>query len=222
MPGEKVLVIALVGPRRVGKDSTAKIIEEQVRQLGKSVERFAFADAVRRLCSSVLDIPLSVFYDDEQKEKLILGDNGSWSPRQVMISVAENFRMIDKFVWATAGANSGRSRIGMTAEEYERQAQQLMHVDHLMRDQVFIYTDVRYKIEIDALKKVEEFDVVTVGIKRNAAPDSQDTADTEARKIARSCDYLLDNSQDDKDELKHLRTAVALIMGDIKHERGWA
>jgi hypothetical protein len=59
-------IIAFVGPKFSGKDTSADLLESQGRSQGK----IAFAGPLKELCANVFDVDLDLFYRPELKEAL--------------------------------------------------------------------------------------------------------------------------------------------------------
>lgn len=63
--------IAFVGQKRVGKDTSFDILKDILnkRDVGITIRRFAFADAMKEILAELLEIPINILHDADMKEK---------------------------------------------------------------------------------------------------------------------------------------------------------
>lgn len=131
------MIYVLAGCKRSGKDTTFQILKTEWESKGYRVAQFAFADALREVCSVVFGYTQSDFMDDDRKESLpspILG--AGWTPRRALQFVGTDlFRnQVDSDVWVHVG---------------------LARIEQLARDHdVVVVTDARFENELRAVKSV--------------------------------------------------------------------
>lgn len=129
------MIYVLAGCKRSGKDTTFHILKTEWESKGYRVAQFAFADALREICSVVFGYTQVDFLDDSRKESLaspILG--ADWTPRRALQFVGTDlFRnQVDPEVWVRVGL----ARIEQLAREND----------------VVVVTDVRFENELLAAK----------------------------------------------------------------------
>lgn len=130
------MLFTLSGCKRSGKDTCFRILKNEWESKGFTVAQFAFADALREVCSIVFGYT-DEHFDDLFKESYpspILGPG--WTPRRALQFVGtELFRkQIDSDVWV---------RVGI-----QRLHALIQTVD------VVVVTDVRFENELRALKEL--------------------------------------------------------------------
>lgn len=133
------MIITLSGCKRSGKDTCARILRTEWESRGYTVAQFAFADALREVCSIVFGYTHEHFQDDLYKESFpspILGP--AWTPRRALQFVGtELFRsQVDPDVWVRVGVERLRA-LTRTVN-------------------IVIVTDARFENELRAIKEVDE------------------------------------------------------------------
>lgn len=133
------MIYVLAGCKRSGKDTTFQILKTEWESKGYRVAQFAFADALREVCSIVFGYTQSDFMDNDRKESLpspILG--ADFTPRRALQFVGTDLfrKQVDSDVWVRVGL----ARISQLAREND----------------VVVVTDARFENELRAAKLVGE------------------------------------------------------------------
>jgi hypothetical protein len=131
------MLFTLSGCKRSGKDTCFHILKNEWESKGYTVAQFAFADALREVCSIVFGYTDEHFQDDLFKESFpspVLGSE--WTPRRALQFVGTDlFRaQVDADVWVRVGIQRVRSL--------------------LSKFDVVIVTDARFENELRALKEL--------------------------------------------------------------------
>lgn len=134
------LVYVLSGCKGSGKDTASNILEAHWHALGLRVGRFAFADALREVCSIVFGYSPDDFMQYDRKEFVkspILGDE--WTPRRALQCVGTDLfrKQIHPEVWVRIGIDKIRGMV--QSGDYD----------------VVIVTDARFENEMRALQLFE-------------------------------------------------------------------
>lgn len=129
------MIVTLSGCKRSGKDTCFGILKSQWETKGYRVAKFAFADALREVCSVVFGFTNEDFEDDTLKEtapSAVLGPE--WTPRRALQFVGTELfrRQIDPDVWVRVGI----SRLTKLRTEAD----------------IVVVTDARFENEIRALE----------------------------------------------------------------------
>jgi hypothetical protein len=132
-----MILFTLSGCKRSGKDTCFHILKNEWESKGYTVAQFAFADALREVCSIVFGYTDEHFHDDLFKESFpspILGS--AWTPRRALQFVGtELFRsQVDTDVWVRVGIQRVRTL--------------------LQTFDVVVVTDARFPNELRALKEL--------------------------------------------------------------------
>lgn len=132
------MILSLSGCKRSGKDTCYQILKHEWESRGFRVTQFAFADALREVCSIVFGYTQEHFQDDLYKESFpspILGP--AWTPRRALQFVGTDlFRsQVDPDVWVRVGVKRLRA-LTQTAD-------------------VVVVTDARFENELRAIKEVD-------------------------------------------------------------------
>jgi hypothetical protein len=131
------MIYVLAGCKRSGKDTTFHILKTEWESQGYRVAQFAYADALREVCSVVFGYTQSDFMDDDRKESMpspILG--ADWTPRRALQYVGTDLfrKQVDGEVWVRVG---------------------LARIERLARENdVVVVTDARFENELHAVKSV--------------------------------------------------------------------
>lgn len=205
MSPKNLTIVALVGPKRVGKDTIARQLLRAAehrfnhQRLGPQ-HRFlgatgSFAERLRYAASAAygLDTPKTcggvqhaLFWDDRRKEERVLALNCQ-TPRQVLIHLGAAMRAVDVDIWCRGGF-----------EDLVHKLRCHLPPDRITR--LGVLTDMRFSNEMHYGKAwcaARGFHLVTVGVHRDQAPaPGLDSADQEACALRSRCDILFDNHGD--------------------------
>ena len=166
----KPLIIGLVGKAKSGKDTAATLIEQICNIKGVSVEREAFANAIREI-GRIFGFPEETLTCQELKESY-LHPLFNITPRKFMQMVGSDlFRdHLDKDCWVklilqkiNALADDAKKSYNEVARHYED--------ERWAPDSVMIITDVRFPNEVDMIRSQGGF---IVKIERTNGGDSDD------------------------------------------------
>ena len=112
-------ILLLSGYARSGKDSVANLLEEEM-----GYRRFAFADALKEMVSTLTGIPVALFHS-QQKDSVIPGPSSSKTYRDLLIEVADQKRAIDPDIFSrfvgTQIVESGASYVVISDWRYRRE-----------------------------------------------------------------------------------------------------
>lgn len=214
MVGDKV-IIGLVGPKRVGKDTFAtQLLREGVRQGQPGYWRYgtraSFAERLRKaasacyglegpqdLCGAPKMAP-GLFWDEAKKETPQAALNGR-TPREVLIHLGASMRAVDLDVWCR-GAFEDVDNVLRYPTPYSR---------------LGVITDMRFENELNYGRQWcadNGWRFYTVALYRDAAPaPGVDSADTSAVELRELCDIHVFNDHD----FARLTSNAKAVLGDI-------
>lgn len=133
----KPKAILLIGKARSGKDTFAEIAKKNY-----DVTRYAYADNLKKVCATIMGVPVSRFYEN----KFEMNDDWGMTYREVL-----------QLLGTDALRNHFREDIWVKSLYSTVQSETNFEKD-------IIITDCRFENEIDIMR--EKFDVVTVQIFR--------------------------------------------------------
>lgn len=118
-------VIGICGQARSGKDTIGDYL---VKEYG--FRKIAFADKLKQLLNNLFFLTHNQLYDGDAKEAV----DPHWgkSPRQLMQEVGDTMRNVHPEIWI----------------------KQVVHYVDAISDVDFVVSDIRYKNEFDAIKKI--------------------------------------------------------------------
>jgi len=187
------VIIALVGPKRVGKDTLADALLVQAEQVFRldcaltlHTARGSFAQRLRVAATRAYGLETTregLFWNDKLKgvpQPLLNG----LTPRDVLIHLGAAMRVIDSDIWCRGGFDDIAYRLR----------------DNLQLVNIGVITDMRFPNELDYGKAWcarNGWRLLTVGVFRDAAPaPGLDSADQEACELRNRCDVRVMNNGD--------------------------
>ncbi len=186
--------VALVGRKRVGKDTVANMIDDLE---GIRSERLAFADSLKEICDS-----LFMFSDAQMhgSEKEIVDEHWKITPREAFQIIGDAIRAV-KHPVLTRGVNDPDSSISLFIRALERR------FELMASSRLTIITDVRFK---DELLWCKRNGFLTVYISRNTEVDDLHCSEDPDGLLAGMCDEGIVNDGDMdslRDTVRELYTA---------------
>lgn len=179
-------IIGLGHTKGVGKDTFAKMLEEQFEKRGIYARRMAFADPVYEVAYNLFSwagMKDKAYYDANPAEKGVMLPIGK-TPREILIGIGNGLRDISPDVW-----------IELLLARVEKCA-----------DDVVIITDVRYPNEF---MQITKRDGVLLHVTRENAPKTSDPADDALLGFEDKWDYVVKNDGS-LEELQELAKSYAL------------
>lgn len=185
-------VIAISGWKRSGKDSIAEYLLKR-----PGVKRFGFADTLKDMVATMFNVPRSYCDDARFKEwplaeypvetkdnftkvihELLKGEfkdyknTDYWTPRALCILIGSICRSVNSNYWV----NQVSCQIKMDKE-----------------NNLFVIADLRYKSEVEELRKQFGKDLVAVRVNRFTSNPSTDASETDLDNYSKF-DYNVDNT----------------------------
>jgi hypothetical protein len=188
-----MIVLALCGLKRAGKDTVARILQDTFRAQGKTCSTLAFADALRNVCSVAFGVPVEDFSNDLTKDVPHEHLPNRMTPRDALILVGTTMfrKMVDPDFWIHAALAQIRRA----------------HFD------VVILTDVRFENELQAVR--EQFDTKTILVVRQELESTEGLHETERFAAVNSCEstrtFNFDFVVHNKTTLEDLEASVRTI-----------
>lgn len=175
-------IIAFGHRSRVGKDSAAKIAERIIRleYQGITVQRVGFADKLKSICFQLFGqygMKDGQHYEDHPEDRHVKLSCGK-TPIEILIEVGESMKKTCPTIW----------------------------VDHVLnncRTQVLLISDLRFPIEVEAVKKLGG---KIVKVERNVP--KLDTVADNALEGFKDWDYIIHNDE----SLDYLYTSCGYIV----------
>ncbi len=142
----KCKIIGIAGNKGEGKDTCAVCMREYYESLGLKVKILHFADSIKHGLSTMLNVDTSVFFDQNLKEKPLLGFDKVNTPRYTMQYVGTQVfqKLFGKNVWCNSLYNQ------ITTQRYTE-----------LYD-VILIPDVRFSSEVKFIKKVMNGKIVFI------------------------------------------------------------
>lgn len=193
------LIVGLGHKKRVGKDTFARFLTQELECLGYEVFRFAFADAMKEAAAKMFGergLKSAHFYDayPEYREWGLYQINKT--PRQIWIEFGNALRGIDPEIWI-------------------RKLERLMIAASISsvsgkRPVAFIITDVRFLNEAEAVRR---WGGKLIEVRREDAPKGTDPAEVALDSFG-GWDYYVNNNGS-----LHDLSGIASCAADFLHNK---
>ena len=198
-------ILLINGKKRSGKDTSAKIIKEELINQGKSVKILSFADTLKDMVCEMFNISRADL--EYLKNNTNCYEHSIVSPSGIGMLELPNFRtFLDCF------GNSIAKRLGGDSVWADIILKQVLETDY----EYYIIPDFRFPIEIDVFnlahvfgKSLFQLNVTTLQVQRNGLPHSDLISENSLNDF--TFDYIIDNNSD----LENIKKQVVTILADI-------